>query len=58
MIKKEYIQPNEGFSQVVIVQTENSKTFHISGQIGEGSDLEAQTIATFRNALKRVWSYI
>jgi enamine deaminase RidA (YjgF/YER057c/UK114 family) len=49
MIKKEFIQPNEGFSQVVIVQTENSKTLHVSGQIGAGSDLEAQTIATFKN---------
>lgn len=49
MIKKEYIHPNAGFSQVVVVATENTKTLHISGQIGEGNDLEIQTIATFRN---------
>lgn len=47
MIEKEYLQPNEGFSQAVIVDAENSKTIHISGQIGDGDDLETQTIATF-----------
>ena len=49
MIKKEYIHPNAGFSQVVVVATENYKTLHISGQIGEGNELETQTFATFRN---------
>ncbi|CAM3998709.1 RidA family protein [Flavobacterium antarcticum] len=49
MIKKEYLHPNEGFSQVVVVEAEGYKTLHISGQIGEGKDLEQQTIATFRN---------
>lgn len=49
MIRKEYIQPNEGFSQAVIIYAESSKTIHISGQIGEGDDLETQTIATFKN---------
>ena len=49
MHTKEYIYPSEGFSQVVVVATENYKTLHISGQIGEGNDLETQTIATFRN---------
>ena len=49
MFKKEYLHPNEGFSQVVIVETETTKTLHISGQIGEGNDLESQTIATFKN---------
>jgi enamine deaminase RidA (YjgF/YER057c/UK114 family) len=49
MFKKEYLHPNEGFSQVVVVETETTKTLHISGQIGEGNDLESQTIATFKN---------
>lgn len=49
MFKKEYLHPNEGFSQVVVVETEATKTLHISGQIGEGNDLESQTIATFKN---------
>lgn len=49
MHTREHIYPNEGFSQVVVVATENYKTLHISGQIGEGNDLETQTLATFRN---------
>ena len=49
MIKKEYLHPNEGFSQVVVVAAEAYKTLHISGQVGEAKDLEQQTIATFRN---------
>lgn len=49
MFKKEYLHPNEGFSQVVVVETKTTKTLHISGQIGEGNDLESQTIATFKN---------
>ena len=38
MFQKEYLHPNEGFSQVVVVETEETKTLHISGQIGEGND--------------------
>lgn len=49
MFKKDYLHPNEGFSQVVVVETETTKTLHISGQIGEGNDLETQTISTFKN---------
>lgn len=49
MFKKNYLHPNQGFSQVVVVETETTKTLHISGQIGEGTDLESQTIATFKN---------
>ncbi len=47
MVEKKYLHPNEGFSQGVIVETSNSKTFYISGQIAEGIDLETQTIAVF-----------
>jgi 2-iminobutanoate/2-iminopropanoate deaminase len=54
MIEKEYIEPNEGFSQTVIVKTGNYKTLYISGQIGDGNDLEAQTIATFQNLEKQL----
>lgn len=49
MVQKEYIDPNEGFSQTVVVTTGNFKTLYISGQIGSGKDLESQTIATFKN---------
>lgn len=49
MIEKVYIEPSEGFSQTVLVKTGNFKTLYISGQIGDGVDLEAQTITTFQN---------
>jgi len=54
MINKQYIEPNEGFSQAVITATQNSKTIYISGQIGLGSNLESQTIATFKNLEKQL----
>jgi enamine deaminase RidA (YjgF/YER057c/UK114 family) len=54
MIEKEYIEPNEGFSQTVLVKTGNFKTLYISGQIGDGANLEAQTIATFQNLEKQL----
>jgi enamine deaminase RidA (YjgF/YER057c/UK114 family) len=49
MFKKEYLHPKEGFSQVVLIETEETKTLHISGQIGEGDNLEDQTFAIFKN---------
>ena len=54
MIEKEYIEPNEGFTQTVVVKTGNFKTLYISGQIGDGASLEAQTIATFQNLEKQL----
>ena len=54
MIEKEYIEPNEGFSQTVVVKTGNFKTLYISGQIGDGANLEAQTISTFQNLEKQL----
>ncbi len=54
MIEKEYLEPNEGFSQTVVVKTGNFKAIYISGQIGDGDDLEAQTIATFQNLEKQL----
>ena len=54
MIEKEYIEPNEGFSQTVVVKTGNFKTLYISGQIGAGNDLEEQTITTFQNLEKQL----
>ena len=54
MIEKEHIEPNEGFSQTVVVKTGNFKTIYISGQIGDGEDLEAQTRTTFLNLEKQL----
>jgi len=54
MIEKEYLEPNDGFSQTIVVKTGNFKTIYISGQIGDGANLEAQTIATFQNLEKQL----
>jgi enamine deaminase RidA (YjgF/YER057c/UK114 family) len=54
MITTHYIDPNEGFSQAVITEVNKIKTIHISGQIGEGFNLETQTIATFKNLEKQL----
>ena len=54
MIIKDYLEPNEGFSQTVIVKTGSFKTIYISGQIGDGLNLEAQTIAVFQNLEKQL----
>jgi 2-iminobutanoate/2-iminopropanoate deaminase len=54
MLKKEYNERSEGFSQTVTVTTGNFKTLYISGQIGSGEDLEAQTHSTFKNLEKQL----
>lgn len=54
MIIKDYLEPNEGFSQTVIVKTGSFKTIYISGQIGDGLNIEAQTIAVFQNLEKQL----
>lgn len=51
-IQKEYINPGPGYTQVVAVNAGNIKTIYISGQVGEGADLEAQLRSSFAN-LKR-----
>ncbi len=48
-IQKEYINPGPGYTQVVAVNTDNTKTIYISGQVGEGADLETQLISSFAN---------
>ena len=55
MFKKEYIHPNAGFSQVVVVATDNTKTFHISGHIATGITLELQNIDKFKNLEKLLY---
>jgi enamine deaminase RidA (YjgF/YER057c/UK114 family) len=47
---KEYVQPTNGYAQMVVVKDGATKTLHISGQIGEGETLEAQ----MRDALNRM----
>ncbi|MBX9888246.1 MAG: RidA family protein [Flavobacteriaceae bacterium] len=37
-----------------MTEVNNSKTIYISGQVGEGNNLESQTIATFQNLEKQL----
>lgn len=39
---RRYVQPTNGYSQMVVVEQNGIKTLHISGQVGEGDDLETQ----------------
>ncbi len=39
---RRYVQPGNGYSQMVVVEQNGTKTLHISGQVGEGDDLETQ----------------
>lgn len=41
-VNKRYVQPTNGYSQMVVVEQNGVKTLHISGQVGEGNDLETQ----------------
>ena len=48
---KTHVNPHNGYSEAVAVQTENVNTIYISGQVGEGEDFEAQ----FRDALSKLF---
>ena len=37
-----YVQPENGYAQMVVVEEGHMKTLHISGQVGKGPDLESQ----------------
>lgn len=39
---RRYIQPTNGYSQMVVVEQNGIKTLYISGQVGVGDDLETQ----------------
>lgn len=41
-IKKRVVQPTNGYAQMIVLEQNGVKTLHISGQIGEGEDLETQ----------------
>jgi len=40
--EKSYIDMHDGYSEAVVVSTDRMKTIYISGQVGEGEDLESQ----------------
>ncbi len=47
---RRYVQPTNGYSQMVVIEQNGVKTLHISGQVGEGDDLESQ----MRDVLKKL----
>lgn len=53
-VQKEYINPGPGYTHVVAVNTGNTRTIYVSGQIGEGADLEAQLRSSFANLKKQL----
>lgn len=52
--QKEYINLANGYTQVVAITTGNVKTLYISGQVGEGEDLESQVRSAFHNLEKQL----
>lgn len=53
-IKKEFINPGPGYTNTLVVQSGSTKTIYISGQVGEGQDLESQIRASFLNLKKQL----
>ncbi|MGB5189066.1 RidA family protein [Robiginitalea sp.] len=48
--EKSYVDTHNGYSEAVVITSGNLKTIYISGQIGEGVDLETQ----MRDALSKM----
>ena len=42
IFEKSYVDMHDGYSEAVVVSTDRMKTIYISGQVGEGEDLESQ----------------
>lgn len=53
-IKKEYINPGPGYTQVVTTTASGVKTIYVSGQVGEGKNLEEQTRSALLNVKKQL----
>ncbi len=53
-IKKEYINPGPGYTNTLVVTSGAAKTIYISGQVGEGKDLETQIRSAFKNLEKQL----
>ena len=39
---RRYVQPTNGYAQMVVIERDGVKTLQISGQVGEGDNLETQ----------------
>lgn len=48
-VNKEFINPGAGYTNTLVVTNGNTKTIYISGQVGEGKDLETQIRSSFMN---------
>lgn len=48
--EKSYVDTHNGYSEAVVINSGNLKTIYVSGQIGEGADLETQ----MRDALSKM----
>ena len=48
-LKKDYINPGAGYTNTLMVTNGKVKTIYISGQVGEGKDLETQIRSSFMN---------
>lgn len=53
-IEKEYINPGPGYTQVVTATAHGVKTIYVSGQVGEGKNLEEQTRSALLNVKKQL----
>lgn len=42
IFEKSYVDMHDGYSEAVVVSTDRMKTIYISGQVGEGEELESQ----------------
>ena len=48
-LKREYISPKNGYTEVVAYTVDNIKTIYVSGQVGEGETLDAQIRSSMLN---------
>ncbi|MEZ4974473.1 MAG: RidA family protein [Cyclobacteriaceae bacterium] len=53
-LDKNFINPGPGYTQVVVTEASSVKTIHVSGQVGEGKNLEEQLRAAFKNLEKQL----
>ncbi len=53
-LKRDYIDPHDGYSDAVVVTGNGVKTIYIAGQVGEGATLEEQIRVAFQRLTKQL----